>query len=84
MGDLEGQGHEVGGRVGLHLLDLLKDPLHSRVAPVVLRRVRHRPSGRLKEPSSLAAAARRRRVSFRIGGELKREGTVGCGSAWRH
>jgi len=39
---LEGEGHEVGGGVGLHLLDLLQDPLHRRVATVVLRRGRHR------------------------------------------
>jgi hypothetical protein len=70
MGDLEGQGQEVWGRVGLHLLVLLQDPLHRWVAPVVLRRVRHRLSrSRCKEPSSLAvSAARRCRVSFRIGG----------------
>lgn len=33
---LEGEAHEVVGGVGLHLLDLLQDPLHRRVLPVVL------------------------------------------------
>lgn len=34
--NLEGEAREVVGGVGLHLLDLLEDPLHRRVLQVVL------------------------------------------------
>ena len=81
---LEGHGHEVRGRVGLHLLDLLKDPLHRRVAPVVLRRGLHLRRLRGREPSRLvaaAAAACRCRLGLRIGesGEGRKERRSGNG-----
>jgi hypothetical protein len=65
--DLEGEGHEVWRGIGLHLLDLLQDPLHCRVAPVELARGRHR-LRRRGPPSLAAAAADRRRISaFELG-----------------
>lgn len=44
-GYLEGEAHEIVGRVRLHFLNLLEDPLDRRVLPVVLvlRRSRRHP-----------------------------------------
>jgi hypothetical protein len=38
--NLERKAHEIIGRIGLHLFDLLKNPLHGGILHVVL--VRHR------------------------------------------
>lgn len=34
--NLERQAHKLIGRIGLHLLDFLQNPLHRRILPIVL------------------------------------------------
>lgn len=57
-GNLEREAREVVGRVGLHLLDLLEDPLHRRVLQVVLVLRHVGSSAAADDPEGCAAEAR--------------------------